>query len=108
MDMSFLSETDSPLGLEGLKDPSRHTAPTIESLINEVENDELDLEMATIEEEKQRLKDAISSKTWRALRIARTTRLDALDRWEFGRSLREVFQPEQPAANPDSDSANNE
>ncbi len=65
-------------------------------LVRDIEGDELDLQMAMTDEEKQIITEAIASKTWRALRIASKSRLGALDQVQNGRPLKEVFQPEQP------------
>lgn len=92
IDLSFLDEGKGG-GLEALKDPSRYTAPPVEELIDFVRGDRLDLEMAMDENEKAGLENAISNKTWRALRQVRATDLGLLDKVDPARDIEEVFNP---------------
>jgi len=97
LDLTFLEEADKAMGLEMLRDPARYTAPSIVDLVKGIETDELDMEMAT-DEERQVLETRKDSKTWRALRTASRQCLSKLDRVEPGKSLQEVFKPDE---NPD-------
>ena len=92
MDLSFLDE-GSGGGLEALKDPSRFTAPSVDELIDGIKTDELDLEMAMDDDETASLQNAIANKRWRALRHARKTKLEVLDKVEPGKDLEAVFRP---------------
>lgn len=109
IDLTFLSEADNAKGLERLKDRARYvescngccnqlltwfrfTPPTIKELTKGIENDELDMEMAMTDEEKQFLEAAKDSKTWRALRIASKTCLSKLDLVEPGQKLNSIFE----------------
>lgn len=92
MNLNFLDE-GSGGGLDALRDPSRFTAPAIEQLLDGMQNDNLDLDMAMGDAEKASLETAISNKTWRALRQARAINLDLLDKVEPGKSLEHVFRP---------------
>lgn len=92
MDLSFLEDGGGGGGLEALKAPARYTAPTIESLLKGIENDELDMEMAMTDEEKASLENAKANKTWRALRQTMLTDLAVLDRAEPGKRLEDVFK----------------
>lgn len=63
--------------------------------MNGIETDQLDLEMAMTDEEKQSLETARDSKTWRALRLAARTSLSKLERVKPGESLKSVFEKEE-------------
>jgi THO complex subunit 1 len=54
---------------------------------------ELDLEMASTDEETKKLQDAKASKTWRALRLASKTKLSLFDKVDDGRNLRCFVEP---------------
>ncbi|GAB7350632.1 hypothetical protein MBLNU459_g1195t1 [Dothideomycetes sp. NU459] len=103
IDVNFLSEADNAKGFERLKDPSRFTAPTVRDLVKGMENDDLDLEMAMTDEEKQSLEAAKSSKTWRALRTATRFSLGLLDKVGPDSSLQEVWRKDQAALEQTSD-----
>ena len=92
MDLSFLDEGSSG-GLDELKSPNRYTEPSIDELIDGIQNDELDLDMAMEGEEKASLGNAMASKRWRVLRQARKTELDLLDKVEPGKDLEAIFRP---------------
>ncbi|KAF2145113.1 uncharacterized protein K452DRAFT_295661 [Aplosporella prunicola CBS 121167] len=93
LNLSFLSDSASNSGLEGLKSTERYKVPSAESFVNSIKGDELDLEMAMTDEEKQGLTEAKASKTWRALRIAAQDKLSLFDRIDDGRQLEQLFRP---------------
>jgi THO complex subunit 1 len=61
--------------------------------VKEVAGAELDLEMATTDEERQNLQDSKTSKIWRALRLASKTKLSLFDKVDDGRNLERFVQP---------------
>ena len=101
MNLSFLDES-SGAGLELLKDSSRYTVWSIDQLAEGIKNDELDLEMAMTDEEKEGLENAMANKRWRLLRQARGSRLGLLDRIEPGKDLDAVFRPPPEQEAPDA------
>ncbi|KAH7046035.1 THO complex, subunit THOC1 [Macrophomina phaseolina] len=94
LNLSFLSDAAMSGGLQGLKESSRYTIPTPESLHRGIQGDELDLEMAMTDEDKHKLQQAKASKTWRALRIASKDRLSLFDKIDDGKQLQALFEPE--------------
>lgn len=72
----------------------RFAAPPLDALIKGIANDELDLEMAMTDDEKQSLEILMASKSWRAMRIASRTTLGKLDKVENGKRLQDVFESE--------------
>ncbi|KAK3696449.1 hypothetical protein LTR37_017950 [Vermiconidia calcicola] len=92
MDLSFLDE-GSVGGLEALKEPTRYTAPSITELVDGIQTDQLDLEMAMDEGETMSLQNAMANKRWRAVRQARANQLGLLDKIEPGKDLAPVFRP---------------
>jgi THO complex subunit 1 len=84
-------------GLEALKDPSRFSAPSLEELLEGIDVDKLDLEMAMDDAETARYKNMIDNKSWRAVRHARVHNFNMLAKFEPGADLKKVFeQPKQP------------
>lgn len=55
--------------------------------MRDVQNVDLDIEMANTEEEKKQLEDQKMSKTWRALRLMSKTKLDLFDKVNDGNNL---------------------
>lgn len=72
----------------------RYAAPTIPGLLKGMETDDLDLEMAMDDDDKQALETAKSSKTWRALRAATRSSLGLLDKLDPAKSVQEVLKAE--------------
>lgn len=94
LDLRFLNETDDRSGLARLKDSSRYQVPAIDTFKGKIELDEMDIDMARDEESKNVALDSKASKTWRALRIAGTTKLAAFDKVERSDKIDEVFKDE--------------
>lgn len=92
LDLKFLIETDNRGGLERLKNPSRYQLPSVESFRSKIELDDMDIDMAKDEEEKNTAIDAKTSKSWRTLRLASTTKLVAFDKIEKSDKIDVVFQ----------------
>ena len=73
------------------KSLTRFTAPSIETLVRGIENDNLDLEMAMADQEKHSLEAAMSSKSWRALRAASRSSFGLLEKIGPTHTLQEAF-----------------
>jgi len=85
IDLTFLHEADNARGLDSLRDTSRFTELSVNELIKGMENDELDMEMAT-ENERDVLQRQKDNKYWRAMRIATRTGLGKLTKLEPGKN----------------------
>ena len=66
--------------------------PDAETLVKGIEGDDLDLEMATTDEEIHALQAAKTTKTWRTLRIAGKTKLSLFHEVDDGKKLKALFQ----------------
>ena len=66
---------------------SRSDLPDAQTLVRDVQNVDLDLEMADDAEEKKALEDQKMSKTWRALRLLSKTKLNLFDKVDDGKNL---------------------
>ncbi|KAF4628109.1 hypothetical protein G7Y89_g10040 [Cudoniella acicularis] len=112
LDLKFLSESDGQAGLERLKDPSRYRLPSIKSFQNKIGLDDMDIDMARDEEQKNTAIEAKASKSWRALRIASTSKLVAFDKIERSDKIDEIFvddvKIEEQVINPDEESMEDE
>lgn len=94
LDLSFLSQSGS--GLELLKDPSRYQLPAYKSFQSKIELDDMDIEMAMGDEEKNNAVESKASKSWRALRIASGTKLVAFDKIERSDKIDDLFRDDKP------------
>jgi THO complex subunit 1 len=66
--------------------------PDAETLVKKIEGDDLDLDMATTDEERHALLAAKTTKTWRTLRIAGKTKLSLFHEVDDGKKLKALFQ----------------
>ncbi|TVY83925.1 Guanylate kinase [Lachnellula suecica] len=109
--LDFLSEKDGQAGLERLKDSSRYSLPTIKSFQSKIELDDMDIDMARDDEAKNFAIEQKASKSWRALRIASSSKLVAFDKIERSDKIDEIFldevKPEEPV-NSEEDTADGE
>ncbi|KZF22775.1 hypothetical protein L228DRAFT_268158 [Xylona heveae TC161] len=92
LDLNFLNDAETPSGLEKLKGSDRSEMPSVESFERPIEGDDLDLDMAMTDEDKQLSLNAKASKTWRALRLASRGRLNLFDKIEDGNKLQILFR----------------
>lgn len=103
LDLTFLSQGDSRDGLERLKDPARYQLPSYKTFQSKIELDDMDIDMARNDEAKNSAVEAKASKSWRALRIASGTKLNAFDKIERSDKIDDIFQdhakPQEPNTN---------
>ncbi|KAH0565656.1 hypothetical protein GP486_000946 [Trichoglossum hirsutum] len=92
LDLNFLSDAESTNGLDKLKNTDRYNIPDEESFRMPILDDELAIDVAKDEDEKQLAVSARSSKIWRALRIASKTKLNLFDRIDDGQNLDVLFK----------------
>lgn len=95
MSLDFLKGEDRASALERLKDPARWRLPDLQVFKEKIAADDLDMDFANSEKEKAQLVESKASKTWRALRIARGSRLATFDKIEDWQNVEPIFQ-EQP------------
>ena len=89
--LDFLSEKDGQAALERLKNPSRYKLPLLKDFKRKIELDDMDIEMAMDDEAKNSAIELKASKSWRALRIASTSKLVAFDKIERSDKIDEIF-----------------
>ncbi|KAI1500468.1 THO complex subunit 1 transcription elongation factor-domain-containing protein [Biscogniauxia marginata] len=97
LSLDFMREEENEASMEKLKDPTRWRLPELADFKKMIENDDLDLDFAKNEKERLQILEAKASKTWRALRIARKTKLATFDKIEDWTDIDVVFQ-DQPDA----------
>jgi THO complex subunit 1 len=95
LSLAFMDERDSSQSLEKLKDPAKWKLPDLTEFKNKIATDDLDLDFAKDEKEKTQILESKASKAWRALRIARRSRLAAFDKIEDWRNIDAIFQEMQ-------------
>ncbi|KAK2742849.1 hypothetical protein FQN55_007633 [Onygenales sp. PD_40] len=96
LDLKFLTEDKKHDAVERLKASDRFTTPEPDSYMRDIEGDELDLEMAMTDEEKEQLAKAKASKTWRTLRLSSRSKLNLFDKIEDGNNLKVLFETPAP------------
>ncbi|KAI0180107.1 THO complex subunit 1 transcription elongation factor-domain-containing protein [Hypoxylon sp. FL1284] len=92
LSLNFLKEEDSESVMEKLKDPERWKLPDLDGFKKKIETDDLDLDFAKNEKEKSEILEAKASKTWRALRIARRSKLATFDKVDDWQKVDAIFQ----------------
>ncbi|KAI0841644.1 THO complex subunit 1 transcription elongation factor-domain-containing protein [Hypoxylon sp. FL0890] len=90
--LEFLKEGDSETAMEKLKDPERWKLPDLNVFKEKIATDDLDLDFARTEKEKSEILEAKASKTWRALRIARRSKLAIFDKIDDWQKIDVIFQ----------------
>ena len=112
LNLDFLDENNRSISLNKLRDPSRHTRPTTEALIQEAQNIDLDLEMVekeTSPEEWAGLVTKRSSKTWRTLRLEAKKRLALFPKIDETQNIGKLIEPEEtPPADGELETAGGE
>ncbi|KAJ5810440.1 uncharacterized protein N7503_002658 [Penicillium pulvis] len=103
LDFKFLSDTEALANIERLKESDRFSVPATEIIMKNILNDEMDIDMAMTDEDKETAVRAKSSKTWRILRLAAKSKLSAFDKIDDGKNLEVLF--ESPAAPEDTPQA---
>jgi THO complex subunit 1 len=107
LDLKFLAENEGRSGLERLKDPSRYKVPSVKSFQSGIEMDQMDIDMARDDEQRNAAIEMKASKSWRALRIASATKLVAFDKIENADKIDEIFHDrpntEEPVTNGDEE-----
>ena len=101
--LNFLKEDDGGAALERLKDPTRWKLPDVHVFKEKISSDDLDMEMASTEKEKGELIESKASKTWRALRLARRSKMAVFDNIEDWQNVDAIFQ-EQPESESEAES----
>lgn len=86
IDMSFVSDTNNVNGLDTLRGADRCNIEGTEKWVRDVEQVDLDLEMAD-GEEADYLKEGKTTAVWRALRVAARRRFNILDKVDEGGGL---------------------
>ncbi|KAK7952542.1 uncharacterized protein PG986_008270 [Apiospora aurea] len=97
LNLDFLKEEDGETAMAKFKDPARYQLPDLAVFKAKIAEDDLNLEFAKSEKEKKDILEAKASKTWRALRLARRTRLAALDKIDDWQNIDTVFEDPKAA-----------
>lgn len=92
LDLRFLEQADPVVNMERLKNPGRYELPSLISFKDKIAEDELEIEMPTTEDSKEEAIKGKASKSWRAVRIARTSKLVVFDKIEDSEKIGVVFE----------------
>ncbi|KAK7987619.1 hypothetical protein PG989_007934 [Apiospora arundinis] len=92
LNLDFLKEEDGETAMAKFKDPARYQLPDIAIFKAKIAEDDLNLDFAKSEKEKSDILEAKASKTWRALRLARRSRIAALDKIDDWQKIDVVFE----------------
>ncbi|KAI1180417.1 THO complex subunit 1 transcription elongation factor-domain-containing protein [Nemania sp. FL0916] len=92
LSLSFMDKSEDSQWLEKLKDPARWKLPDLTDYKDKIATDDLDLDFANTDKEKANILESKASKTWRALRLARRSKLAAFDKIEDWKNVDAIFQ----------------
>ncbi|KIW08110.1 uncharacterized protein PV09_01047 [Verruconis gallopava] len=95
LDLGFLREANVNENEDSQSHPHKSDLPDAYSLVRDVQNVDLDIDMAATDEEKKDLEDQKMSKTWRALRLMSKTKLGLFDKVDDGNNLECFIQPKE-------------
>ncbi|KAI1467087.1 THO complex subunit 1 transcription elongation factor-domain-containing protein [Daldinia caldariorum] len=108
LSLDFLKEEDSETAMEKLKDPAKWKLPDLSVFKEKIAADDLDLDFANSEKEKYEILEAKASKTWRALRIARKSKLSVLDKIEDWQKVDVIFQEQSESEKAEGETASSD
>lgn len=97
LDLNFLSDTQALANVERLKESDRYSVPAADKFRMGIMDDDMDLDMAQSQEDKEAAERSKSSKVWRILRLTGKTKLAAFDKIEDGKNLDALFEIVAPA-----------
>ncbi|KAJ6079993.1 hypothetical protein N7467_009746 [Penicillium canescens] len=92
LDLKFLADSEALVNIERLKQPDRYSVPTADSFLKGIMDDEMDIDMAMTDEDKEIAVNAKASKSWRILRLSAKGKLAAFDKIEDGNKLQVLFE----------------
>jgi THO complex subunit 1 len=92
LDLKFLADNEALANIERLKQPDRYSVPTADSFLKGIMDDEMDIEMAMTNEDKEIAVNSKASKSWRILRLSAKGKLAAFDKIEDGNKLQALFE----------------
>ncbi|CAI7569683.1 unnamed protein product [Penicillium manginii] len=92
LDFKFLSDGEALANIERLKESDRISVPAADALMMSMLDDDMDIDMAQSQDDKDAALRSKSSKTWRILRLSAKTKLAAFDRIEDGKNLKALFE----------------
>ncbi|OTA66546.1 hypothetical protein K449DRAFT_390987 [Hypoxylon sp. EC38] len=107
LSLEFLKEEDSETAMEKLKDPARWKLPDLSVFKEKIATDDLDLDFANTEKEKSEILEAKASKTWRAIRIARKSKLAVFDKIDDWQKVDVIFQEQSNTEESQGDGTGN-
>ncbi|CCE32249.1 related to nuclear matrix protein p84 [Claviceps purpurea 20.1] len=91
LSLDFLKDGDDSVLLHQLKSSERYQLPELDSFRRKIADDEFEIGMPTNEQTKAAAIAGISSKSWRALRIAARSKLSAFDKIEDPKKVDIIF-----------------
>lgn len=92
LDLKFLSDDEALANVERLKESDRFSVPAVDTFMQGILNDEMDIDMAQTPDDKDAAVRAKSSKIWRILRLSAKTKLAAFERIEDGNNLKALLE----------------
>ncbi|KAJ5403890.1 hypothetical protein N7509_003761 [Penicillium cosmopolitanum] len=92
LDLKFLSDGEALANIERLKESDRISVPAADALMMSMLDDDMDIDMAQSQDDKDAALRSKHSKTWRILRLSAKTKLAAFDRIEDGKNLKALFE----------------
>lgn len=92
LDLKFLSDSEALANIERLKESDRYSVPPADTFMMSMLDDDMDIDMAQSQDDKDAALRSKHSKTWRILRLSAKTKLAAFDRIDDGKNLNALFE----------------
>lgn len=92
LNLKFLSDAEALANIERLKESDRYSVPAADTFMMSMLDDDMDIDMAQSQDEKDAALRSKSSKSWRILRLSAKTKLAAFDRIDDGKNLKALFE----------------
>ncbi|KAJ5161461.1 hypothetical protein N7492_006853 [Penicillium capsulatum] len=105
LDLNFLSDIEALANVERLKEADRYSVPAADKFRMGIMDDDMDLDMAQSQEDKEAAERSKFSKIWRILRLTGKSKLAAFDKIEDGKNLDALFAtaaPSEPTETPEA------
>ncbi|KAJ5090498.1 hypothetical protein N7532_009182 [Penicillium argentinense] len=106
LDLTFLSDAQALANTERLKETERYSVPTADSVMMSMLDDDMDIDMAQSQEEKEAALKSKASKTWRMLRLTVKNKFAAFNKIDDGKNLNALFERTGEANEPAEATAN--
>lgn len=91
LNLDFLQPPDPDTMWDKYRDPERYKLPDLKTVEKKIANAKLDVEMTMTDEAKAEAEEILAAQTWRAMRIAASSKIICFDKVEDYRNVDAIF-----------------